>query len=73
MLLRENTDERPYMTGILFNIITGESESPASKNLTYTQLYAKTLLTIARMPNLVLVTTHRGSHCAHYEGWSPRS
>lgn len=29
--------------------------------------------TIARMPNLVLVTTHRGSHCAHYEGWSPRS
>lgn len=29
--------------------------------------------TITRMPNLVLVTTHRGSHCAHYEGWAPRS
>lgn len=29
--------------------------------------------TIARMPNIVLVTTERGSHCAHYEGWSPQS
>lgn len=29
--------------------------------------------TIARMPNIVLVTTDRGSHCAHYEGWAPRS
>ena len=29
--------------------------------------------TIARMPNVVLVTTERGSHCAHYEGWAPQS
>jgi uncharacterized protein len=28
---------------------------------------------IARMPNTILVTTERGSHCAHYQGWAPRS
>jgi len=28
---------------------------------------------MARMPNVILVTTAQGSHCAHYEGWSPRS
>lgn len=31
------------------------------------------LETIARMPNTILVTTERGSHCAHYQGWSPQS
>jgi uncharacterized protein len=25
------------------------------------------------MPNVILVTTQEGSHCAHYEGWRPRS
>lgn len=25
------------------------------------------------MPNVILVTTDAGSHCAHYEGWSPKS
>ncbi len=25
------------------------------------------------MPNVILVTTAQGSHCAHYEGWRPRS
>jgi predicted alpha/beta-fold hydrolase len=28
---------------------------------------------MAAMPNVILVTTAQGSHCAHYEGWSPRS
>ena len=26
-----------------------------------------------QMPNVILVTTAEGSHCAHYEGWSARS
>lgn len=26
-----------------------------------------------RMPNIMLVTTAEGSHCAHYEGWRARS
>lgn len=26
-----------------------------------------------QMPNIILVTTAEGSHCAHYEGWSARS
>lgn len=26
-----------------------------------------------KMPNVILVTTAQGSHCAHYEGWVPRS
>jgi len=26
-----------------------------------------------RMPNVILITTAEGSHCAHYEGWSARS
>ncbi len=26
-----------------------------------------------KMPNVILVTTAEGSHCAHYEGWTPRS
>ena len=26
-----------------------------------------------QMPNVILVTTAQGSHCAHYEGWSARS
>ncbi len=26
-----------------------------------------------RMPNVILVTTAQGSHCAHYEGWRARS
>ncbi|MDP1541229.1 MAG: alpha/beta hydrolase [Moraxellaceae bacterium] len=26
-----------------------------------------------QMPNIILVTTAKGSHCAHYEGWSARS
>ncbi|MDQ8035936.1 MAG: alpha/beta hydrolase [Pedobacter sp.] len=25
------------------------------------------------MPNVILVTTEKGSHCAHYEGWRARS
>ena len=25
------------------------------------------------MDNVILVTTRKGSHCAHYEGWSARS
>lgn len=29
--------------------------------------------TIRDMPNVILVTTTRGSHCAHYEGWRARS
>jgi len=29
--------------------------------------------TIRQMPNVILVTTAQGSHCAHYEGWSARS
>lgn len=28
---------------------------------------------MAQMPNIILVTTHQGSHCAHYEGWMARS
>ena len=28
---------------------------------------------IARMPDTILVTTERGSHCAHYQGWAPQS
>lgn len=28
---------------------------------------------IRQMPNVILVTTAEGSHCAHYEGWSARS
>jgi len=31
------------------------------------------LETITRMSNVILVTTERGSHCAHYEGWSAQS
>jgi uncharacterized protein len=31
------------------------------------------LKTIQTMPNVILVTTTHGSHCAHYEGWSARS
>lgn len=26
-----------------------------------------------KMPNIILVTTAEGSHCAHYEGWVPKS
>ncbi|HEX6591435.1 MAG TPA: alpha/beta fold hydrolase, partial [Moraxellaceae bacterium] len=26
-----------------------------------------------KMPNVILVTTSQGSHCAHYEGWPARS
>ena len=26
-----------------------------------------------QMPDVILVTTAEGSHCAHYEGWSARS
>lgn len=29
--------------------------------------------TIRTMPNLILVTTAHGSHCAHYEGWRAKS
>ncbi|MGH8494412.1 MAG: YheT family hydrolase [Moraxellaceae bacterium] len=29
--------------------------------------------TMSRMPNVILVTTAKGSHCAHYEGWRARS
>jgi predicted alpha/beta-fold hydrolase len=29
--------------------------------------------TMRQMPNVILVTTAQGSHCAHYEGWSARS
>lgn len=29
--------------------------------------------TMLGMPNVMLVTTAEGSHCAHYEGWSARS
>ena len=28
---------------------------------------------MAQMPNVILVTTAQGSHCAHYEGWSAKS
>lgn len=28
---------------------------------------------IRQMPNVILVTTSEGSHCAHYEGWLARS
>jgi predicted alpha/beta-fold hydrolase len=28
---------------------------------------------IQKMPNVILVTTEQGSHCAHYEGWKARS
>ena len=28
---------------------------------------------MAAMPNVILVTTAQGSHCAHYEGWRARS
>ena len=28
---------------------------------------------MSQMPNVILVTTAKGSHCAHYEGWSARS
>ncbi|WP_068858682.1 YheT family hydrolase [Perlucidibaca aquatica] len=28
---------------------------------------------LGQMPNVILVTTAKGSHCAHYEGWSARS
>jgi predicted alpha/beta-fold hydrolase len=28
---------------------------------------------LRQMPNVILVTTAKGSHCAHYEGWSARS
>jgi predicted alpha/beta-fold hydrolase len=31
------------------------------------------LESMRRMPEVVLVTTAEGSHCAHYEGWSARS
>lgn len=31
------------------------------------------LETMRAMPNVILVTTAEGSHCAHYEGWSARS
>lgn len=31
------------------------------------------LESMRQMPNLILVTTAEGSHCAHYEGWSARS
>jgi hypothetical protein len=26
-----------------------------------------------QMPGVILVTTAKGSHCAHYQGWSARS
>ncbi len=29
--------------------------------------------TMRKMPNLILVTTAHGSHCAHYEGWRAKS
>lgn len=29
--------------------------------------------TMRKMPNLILVTTTHGSHCAHYEGWRAKS
>lgn len=29
--------------------------------------------TMRQMPNLILVTTAQGSHCAHYEGWQAKS
>lgn len=29
--------------------------------------------TMEAMPNIILITTAEGSHCAHYEGWSARS
>jgi len=29
--------------------------------------------TMRQMPNLILVTTAHGSHCAHYEGWRAKS
>jgi len=29
--------------------------------------------TLRAMPNVILVTTAEGSHCAHYEGWAARS
>lgn len=29
--------------------------------------------TMRAMPNVILVTTAEGSHCAHYEGWAARS
>lgn len=31
------------------------------------------LETMRAMPNVILVTTAEGSHCAHYEGWGARS
>lgn len=31
------------------------------------------LRAMQEMPNVILVTTAQGSHCAHYEGWSARS
>lgn len=31
------------------------------------------LESMRQMPNVILVTTAEGSHCAHYEGWSARS
>ncbi|WP_051144674.1 YheT family hydrolase [Perlucidibaca piscinae] len=31
------------------------------------------LPTMLAMPNVILVTTAEGSHCAHYEGWAARS
>ena len=28
---------------------------------------------IEKMPNVLVVTTAKGSHCAYYEGWGARS
>lgn len=37
------------------------------------QNVAPYLDTMRNMPNVILVTTAQGSHCAHYEGWRAKS
>lgn len=37
------------------------------------QNVAPYLASMRQMPNIILVTTQQGSHCAHYEGWRAKS
>jgi predicted alpha/beta-fold hydrolase len=66
----ERSNPMRVFTGITTPIMILNAEDDPVCRISNVEPYREAM---AQMPNVILVITRRGSHCAHYEGWTARS